>query len=117
MVGTTLVISAAVIAILGFFLTEQINQGLVLNAESSARTQMLAGLNTARGRPRLTTKPTSGPAAWEFMTNLAGAAAEQQRPTRYYLAVGLNTALARTAGYPPWATTSEERVGATGAPQ
>ena len=51
-VGTTLVISAAVIAVLGFFLTEQIAQGLVLNAESSARTQMLAGLNTARGAVR-----------------------------------------------------------------
>ena len=52
-VGTTLVISATVIAVLGFFLTEQIAEGLVLNAESSARTQMLAGLNTARaaGRP------------------------------------------------------------------
>ena len=49
-VGTTLVISAAVIAVLGFFLTEQIAQGLVLNAESSARIQMLAGLNTARGQ-------------------------------------------------------------------
>ena len=42
-VGTTLVVSAAVIAVLGFFLTEQIDQGLVANAESSARTQMLAG--------------------------------------------------------------------------
>src|ERR1700753_164001 len=47
-VGTTLVISAAMIAVLGFFLTEQIAQGLVLNAESSAKIQMLAGLNTAR---------------------------------------------------------------------
>ena len=41
-VGTTLVISAVMIAVLGFFLTEQIAQGLVANAESSARTQMLA---------------------------------------------------------------------------
>ena len=58
-VGTTLVISATVIAVLGFFLTEQINQGLVLNAESSARTQMLAGLNTARAQTGLTTEPAN----------------------------------------------------------
>jgi two-component system sensor histidine kinase MtrB len=112
-VGTTLVISAAVIAILGFFLTEQINQGLVLNAESSARTQMLAGLNTARGQVGLTTEPTSGPAAWEFMTNLAGALQPSSSggSTRYYLAVGLNTALASRAGYPPWATTVSNPAG------
>ena len=59
-VGTTLVISATVIAVLGFFLTEQINQGLVLNAESSARTQVLAGLNTARAQSGLTTQPANG---------------------------------------------------------
>jgi two-component system sensor histidine kinase MtrB len=107
-VGTTLVISATVIAVLGFFLTEQINQGLVLNAESSARTQMLAGLNTARGQASLTTEPASGPAAWEFMTNLAGVLKPSSSggSTRYYLAVGLNTErLASRAGYPPWATT------------
>jgi two-component system sensor histidine kinase MtrB len=107
-VGTTLVISATVIAILGFFLTEQINQGLVLNAESSARTQMLAGLNTARGQAGLTTEPASGPAAWEFMINLASALQPSSSggSTRYYLAVGLNAErLASRAGYPPWATT------------
>ena len=42
-VGTTLVISAAVIAVLGFFLTEQIADGLLLNAETSARAQVLTG--------------------------------------------------------------------------
>ena len=35
-VGTTLVISATMIAVLGFFLTEQIAGGLLLNAENSA---------------------------------------------------------------------------------
>jgi two-component system sensor histidine kinase MtrB len=106
-VGTTLVISAAVIAVLGFFLTEQIAEGLVLNAESSARTQMLAGLNTARGQAGLTTEPANGPAAWQFMTNLAGALQPSSSggSTRYFLAVGLNANLADSAGYPPWATT------------
>ena len=61
-VGTTLVISAVVVAVLGFFLTEQIAEGLVLNAESSARTQMLAGLNTARAQAGLTrSRPTDKP--------------------------------------------------------
>ena len=56
-VGTTLVISAAVIAVLGFFLTEQIADGLLLNAENSARTQVLTGLNTARAQAGLTKQP------------------------------------------------------------
>ena len=73
-VGTTLVISAAVIAVLGFFLTEQIAQGLVLNAESSAKIQMLAGLNTARGQSDVNTEPASGSDAETVMTPA------QQRP-------------------------------------
>ena len=105
-VGTTLVISAAVIAVLGFFLTEQIAEGLVLNAESSARTQMLAGLNTARGQAGLTTQPVNPQAAWEFMTNLGGALEPSSSgSSRYYLAVGLNAGLARKPGYLQWSAT------------
>jgi two-component system, OmpR family, sensor histidine kinase MtrB len=105
-VGTTLVISAVVVAVLGFFLTEQIAEGLVLNAESSARTQMLAGLNTASGQAGLTTKPTSGPAAWQFMTTLGGVLQPSSSGSnRYYLAVGLNANLANRPGYLHWATT------------
>jgi two-component system, OmpR family, sensor histidine kinase MtrB len=105
-VGTTLVISATVIAVLGFFLTEQISQGLVLNAESSARTQLLAGLNTARAQADLTTRPSSGPAAWQFMNSLGNVLQPSSSgSTRYYLAVGLNADLARNAGYLQWATT------------
>jgi two-component system, OmpR family, sensor histidine kinase MtrB len=69
-VGTTLVISATMIAILGFFLTEQIAGGLVLNAETSARTQVLSGLSTARSQAGLTTPPTSGQTAMPFMHSL-----------------------------------------------
>jgi len=47
-VGTTLVISATVIAVLGFFLTEQIASGLLINAENTARGQVVTGLNTAQ---------------------------------------------------------------------
>jgi two-component system, OmpR family, sensor histidine kinase MtrB len=108
-VGTTLVISATVIAVLGFFLTEQINQGLVLNAESSARTQMLAGLNTARGQTGLTTEPTNGSAAWQFMYGLGNVLQPSSSgSTRYYLAVGLNARLASNPGYPPFVTSVED---------
>ena len=54
-VGTTLVISATMIAVLGFFLTEQIADGLLLNAETSARAQVLTGLSTAQSQSGLTT--------------------------------------------------------------
>src|SRR5215469_16577937 len=47
-IGTTLVVSAITVAVLGFFLTEQIADGLLTNAESAARTQALAGLTAAR---------------------------------------------------------------------
>jgi two-component system sensor histidine kinase MtrB len=105
-VGTTLVISATVIAVLGFFLTEQINQGLVLNAESSARSQMLAGLNTARAQTGLTTQPANGQAAWQFMTTLGNVLQPSSSgSTRYYVAVGLNAELASKPGYPQWGTT------------
>jgi two-component system sensor histidine kinase MtrB len=105
-VGTTLVISATVIAVLGFFLTEQINQGLVLNAESSARTQMLAGLNAARAQSALTTEPATGAAAWQFTTALSNVLQPSSSgSTMYYLAVGLNDNLADKPGYAPWTTT------------
>ncbi len=57
-VGTTLVISATVIAVLGFFLTEQIADGLLLNAETSARAQALTGLSIAQSQPGLTAPPS-----------------------------------------------------------
>ena len=61
-VSTTLVISATMIAVLGFFLTEQIAYGLVTNAENSARAQTLAELNTARSLPDLTQEPDAAEA-------------------------------------------------------
>ena len=69
-VGTTLVISAAVIAVLGFFLTEQIADGLLLNAENSARAQVLTGLSTARSQPGLTALPTPQ-TAMQYMRSIA----------------------------------------------
>jgi len=104
-VGTTLVISAAVIAVLGFFLTEQIVDGLLLNAETSARAQVLAGLSTARSQPGLTTAPTPQTARQSMMSiALQLQPASGGASSSYSVAVGLNQDLVvAEAGYPPWA--------------
>ena len=103
-VGTTLVISATMIAVLGFFLTEQIAYGLLTNAENSAKTQALDGLNTARSQPGLT-QPSTPENAQEFMTSIAQKLQPQNSgsPT-YYVVIGLNSELADQAGYSPWVT-------------
>ncbi|HET6187181.1 MAG TPA: MtrAB system histidine kinase MtrB [Trebonia sp.] len=105
-VGTTLVISATVIAVLGFFLTEQIAYGLLTNAENSAKTQALDGLNTARSQPGLTQPPTPQ-YAQQFMTSIAQKLQPQNSGNPdYYVVIGLNmnSELADQAGYSPWVT-------------
>jgi two-component system sensor histidine kinase MtrB len=106
-VGTTLVISAVVIAVLGFFLTEQIDQGLVANAESSARTQMLAGLNTARAQSGVNSEPARGSDAETFMNAVASALQPSNSTSiRYYLAIGPNASLQADRGFgAEWGTT------------
>ena len=106
-VGTTLVISAAVIAVLGFFLTEQIAQGLVANAESSARIQMLAGLNTARAQSGVNSEPARGSDAETFMNAVASALQPSNSSSiRYYLAIGPNASLQAERGFgAEWGTT------------
>jgi two-component system, OmpR family, sensor histidine kinase MtrB len=103
-VGTTLVISATMIAVLGFFLTEQIAYGLLTNAENSAKTQALDGLNTARSQPGLSQPPTPQNTQ-QFMTSIAQKLQPQNggSPT-YYVVVGLNSELTDEAGYSPWVT-------------
>jgi two-component system sensor histidine kinase MtrB len=103
-VGTTLVISATVIAVLGFFLTEQIAGGLVLNAETAARAQVLTGLSTARSQSGPST-PLTGQAAQQFMRSLDALLQPTGNSDNYSVAVGLNADLAAEAGYPPWAET------------
>jgi two-component system, OmpR family, sensor histidine kinase MtrB len=99
-VGTTLVISAAMIAVLGFFLTEQIAQGLVLNAESSAKTQMLAGLNTARGQSDVNTEPATGSDAETVMSQLSSVLQPSNSGSiRYYVAIGPNAGLQARPGF------------------
>ena len=106
-VGTTLVISAAVIAVLGFFLTEQIAQGLVANAESSARIQMLAGLNTARAVSGVNSEPARGSDAETFMNAVASALQPSNSSSiRYYLAIGPSASLQAERGFgAEWGTT------------
>jgi two-component system, OmpR family, sensor histidine kinase MtrB len=103
-VGTTLVISAVMVAVLGFFLTEQIVDGLTLNAEASARAQVLTALSTARSQPSLAAPPQT----WQVATQVMGSIARLLQPTSgtasYSVAIGLNAELVTQAGYPPWAT-------------
>jgi two-component system, OmpR family, sensor histidine kinase MtrB len=103
-VGTTLVISAVMVAVIGFFLTEQIAGGLLTNAETSDREQVLTGLSNAQSG--LTTPPTSGQAANQFIYSLDSSL----QPTTnsagsYNVAVGVSADLAGQPGYSPWAST------------
>jgi two-component system, OmpR family, sensor histidine kinase MtrB len=104
-VGTTLVISATVIAVLGFFLTEQISGGLVLNAETSARAQVLTGYSTARSQAGLTAPPASGQEASQVMQSIARLLQPTNGTDAYSVSVGLNADLAARPGFPEWATT------------
>jgi two-component system, OmpR family, sensor histidine kinase MtrB len=56
-VGTTLVASAVVIAVLGFFLMQQIASGLLQNTERQATAQTLAGMNQALSQQGITDRP------------------------------------------------------------
>jgi two-component system sensor histidine kinase MtrB len=96
-IGTTLVISTTMIAILGFFLTEQIATGLLNNAENAAHSQALAGLNAASSLPGLTAEPGTNSAAESFMTS-AARTLEQQTGTNpsYYVVVSLRSDIGPT---------------------
>ncbi|HXC80435.1 MAG TPA: MtrAB system histidine kinase MtrB [Trebonia sp.] len=103
-VGTTLLISASVIAVLGFFLTEQINTGLWNNARDSARAQMVSALDNARALPGLLDPPSTGQIATQFMTSAGNALQPTANGTTppYYVIVGLNQTFADSAGYFTW---------------
>ena len=90
------------IAILGFFLTEQIGYGLEKNAENSARAQTLAELNTARSFSGLTQEPNPE-TALQFMFNVGQKLQPTCGPTTTYcVVVGLNSDLAGRPGFVPW---------------
>jgi two-component system, OmpR family, sensor histidine kinase MtrB len=111
-VGTTLVISATMIAILGFFLTEQIADGLTVNAETAARTEALNGYSTARSQLALTPQtPQTGQAAMQFMQSIGRLLQPTGGTASYSVAVGLNADLAAKPGFPQWASSFD--AGAT----
>jgi two-component system, OmpR family, sensor histidine kinase MtrB len=111
-VGTTLVISATVIAVLGFFLTEQIASGLLINAENTARAQVVTGLNTAQSQSGLTAPPTDGQGAMQVMASIDHLLQPSSGTASYSVAVGLNVGLRAKPGYSPWAETGFD-AGAT----
>jgi two-component system, OmpR family, sensor histidine kinase MtrB len=112
-VGTTLVISATVIAVLGFFLTEQISSGLLLNAENTARAQVVTGLNTAQSQSGLDyNTPDGGQAAMQVMAAIDHLLEPSSGTASYSVAVGLSADLRVKPGYSPWAETGFD-AGAT----
>jgi two-component system, OmpR family, sensor histidine kinase MtrB len=112
-VGTTLVISASVIAVLGFFLTEQIADGLLANAVTSARAEVLAGLSIAQSQPGVTTEPTK----WQNVNQFLGKIGPLLQPTSgtvtYSVVVGLNADLLKQPGFSPWVAPTSINPAAT----
>ena len=104
-VGTTLLISAAVIAVLGFFLTEQIAGGLLLNAETSAKAQAVTALSNAESASGVTSPPPSGQAAYQVQGAIAAVVQPTSGTATYGVAVGLNQTLLHLAGYYKWSHT------------
>jgi two-component system, OmpR family, sensor histidine kinase MtrB len=66
-VTTTLALSTLVIAVLGFFLTQQISDGLLLNKEKSATAQVSQGLTVAESNANLNKKPTTAAIANNYL--------------------------------------------------
>lgn len=91
-ITTTLVLSTIMIAVLGFFLTEQVADGLMVSAVNSARAQALAELNSARSLPGQTSSSPSNTAAENFMYDAAAALQPTgSSSTTYYVVVGLSS--------------------------
>jgi two-component system, OmpR family, sensor histidine kinase MtrB len=76
-VGTTLVASAVVISLLGFFLMQQIASNLLRSAEKSAYTVASDGLSIAQAQPYASRPPGSGTANFidGLVNNLASSGA------------------------------------------
>lgn len=104
-VGTTLVISATVIAVLGFFLTWQIADGLLLNATNSARTQALASLSIAQSQSGVQGRPLTWQAAGQVMEETAALIQPTSGTASYSVAVGLNASLLSEPGFYKWSST------------
>ena len=91
-IGTTVAISVAVIAILGFFLTESIADGLLTNAETSASIQTKSAQQYAESQNGVNTAPVHDGQASQVMHQVAEALQSSGSATSgsgsdYYIAV------------------------------
>ena len=80
-VGTTLVVSIAVIAVLGVFLVQQIATGLLANERTLALNQTAGGLATAQADTAIQGSPTSASAA---LISLASSLQARSAPGNSY---------------------------------
>jgi two-component system, OmpR family, sensor histidine kinase MtrB len=95
-VSTTLVVSAVVVSMLGFFLMQQITANFLRKAEIEAETQAFDGLTFAESQPSSSTVPAA-PAAEQFMDNLVNSLKSSgQNPANEY-----GIAVSVTDVYPP----------------
>ena len=70
-VGTTLVVSVLVVAVLGFFVMQQIASGFLDSSEKQANSQVLDGMEQALRQPGLATKPHDSTEAKSLMYEVA----------------------------------------------
>jgi two-component system, OmpR family, sensor histidine kinase MtrB len=68
-VATTLLISAVMVAVLGFFLVQQIAGGLLANERKAALTQTSSGLAVAQARPDMLGPHGGGPSALKLLVD------------------------------------------------
>jgi len=72
-VGTTLVVSMLVVAVLGFFVMQQVASGLLDSAEKQANSQVVDGMEQALNQPGVATKPNGSAQAKSLMYSVAQA--------------------------------------------
>jgi two-component system, OmpR family, sensor histidine kinase MtrB len=116
-IGTTVAISAAVIAILGFFLTESIAGGLLLNAENSASIQARSAQQYAESQDGVDATPADDGQASQVMHQVGEAlqssgSAASGSGSDYYIAVRLGN-VSFHAYTTSWANINFDSVPAT----
>jgi two-component system sensor histidine kinase MtrB len=89
-VSTTLVVSAIVVSLLGFFLMQQITTNFLRKAEAEAKTQALDGVNIAQSLPGAMAVPQASTAE-DIMHNIASnlKSSGQNPADEYGVAVGV----------------------------
>jgi two-component system, OmpR family, sensor histidine kinase MtrB len=101
-VGTTLIFSATVIAVLGFFLVQQIAAGLLQNKERSAATLAASGKTLATSPTGFNTTPPTAPAASGLMYKILTQLPQETNTGATGAAVMINTSQAPNAVVHGW---------------